>query len=88
MAEGNNPHDQYYMKNPEELFNVPTQPVDIDLQSSGIIEPHLQCAAFESPIRISEDEEWFGSELEEHCERALIYDSKHEVKKNNLFIFM
>ncbi|OOF99715.1 hypothetical protein ASPCADRAFT_138466 [Aspergillus carbonarius ITEM 5010] len=54
------PTDQHYMRNPEELFSKPNSELQIDLTNDLILEGHLQCAAFELPLRSDTDTLYFG----------------------------
>ncbi|PWY73634.1 P-loop containing nucleoside triphosphate hydrolase protein [Aspergillus heteromorphus CBS 117.55] len=57
------PTDQYYMRNPDELFTKPNAALQIDLSNELILEGHIQCAAFESPIHPVSDTCYFGPQL-------------------------
>jgi DEAD/DEAH box helicase domain-containing protein len=67
------PVDQYYVKNPDELFGKPTEDLMIDLESKVIVEAHLQCAGQEMPLSL-DDEIYFGPLTRELCETRLIKD--------------
>ena len=55
--------DQYYMSNPDEIFTKPNCELQVDLTNQLVLEGHLQCAAFEMPIRADADRAYFGAEL-------------------------
>lgn len=62
---GSTPIDEHYKQNPEELHNTDIYEdlcveglIDMDLKLL-IMEMHLQCAAFEYPIDMMRDMEWF-----------------------------
>lgn len=57
------PTDQHYMQNPDEIFTRPNCELQIDLSNELILEGHVQCAAFEMPIRPDEDHIYFGEQL-------------------------
>lgn len=57
------PTDQHYMQNPDEIFTRPNCELQIDLANELIFEGHIQCAAFEMPIRPDEDHIYFGNQL-------------------------
>ena len=57
------PTDQHYMQNPDEIFTRPNCELQIDLSNELILEGHVQCAAFEMPIRPEEDSIYFGHQL-------------------------
>lgn len=69
------PTDQYYMDNPDEIFTKPNCELQVDLQNPLVLEGHLQCAAFEMPIRPDEDMLYFGKQLPELAEERLVKDS-------------
>jgi DEAD/DEAH box helicase domain-containing protein len=54
------PTDQYFMSNPDELFTRPNCELQVDLENMLCLESHIQCAAFEMPIRPEVDEAYFG----------------------------
>ncbi|KAJ9302190.1 hypothetical protein DTO271G3_1056 [Paecilomyces variotii] len=68
------PTDQHYMKNPDEIFTKPNCELQIDLTNELILEGHIQCAAFEMPIRPEEDSHYFGENLREFASTRLIKD--------------
>lgn len=57
------PIDQHLMNKPDELFTKPNNSLQLDLSNPLVLEGHLQCAAFEMPIRVEEDKHFFGAEL-------------------------
>lgn len=69
------PTDQYYMDNPEEIFTKPNCELQVDLENLLALEGHVQCAAFELPIRPQEDKVYFGEQLLEIAEKRLVKDS-------------
>ena len=66
--------DQYYMENPDEIFTKPNCELQVDLQNMLVLEGHIQCAAFEMPIRPEEDKKYFGKQLTEIAEERMIKD--------------
>jgi DEAD/DEAH box helicase domain-containing protein len=69
------PTDQHYMKNPDEIFTRPNCELQIDLANELILEGHVQCAAFEAPIRPDEDHIYFTEQLFALAATRLIKDS-------------
>ncbi|GLI78584.1 ATP-dependent 3'-5' DNA helicase [Penicillium ochrochloron] len=69
------PTDQHYMQNPDEIFTRPNCELQIDLSNELIQEGHVQCAAFEMPIRPEEDYVYFGEQLFALAATRLIKDS-------------
>lgn len=68
------PTDQYYMENPDEIFKKPNCELQVDLQNMLVLEGHIQCAAFEMPIRPDEDKLYFGKQLPEIAEERMVKD--------------
>ena len=68
------PTDQFYMENPDEIFTKPNCELQVDLQNMLVLEGHVQCAAFEMPIRPHEDKLYFGEQLAEIAEERMIKD--------------
>jgi len=66
--------DQYYMENPDEIFTKPNCALQVDLQNMLVLEGHIQCAAFEMPIRSDEDKPYFGKQLPEIAEERMVKD--------------
>ena len=66
--------DQYYMDNPDEIFTKPNCELQVDLQNMLVLEGHIQCAAYEMPIRADEDQVYFGKLLLEVAEERMVKD--------------
>ncbi|PGH16614.1 hypothetical protein AJ80_05116 [Polytolypa hystricis UAMH7299] len=67
--------DQHYMRNPDELFTKPNCELQVDLTNELVLEGHLQCAAFEMPIRPDGDVMYFGPQLPELASTRLVRDN-------------
>ncbi|KAI5926709.1 hypothetical protein F4810DRAFT_699429 [Camillea tinctor] len=68
------PTDQHYMQNPDELFTKPNCELQVDLSNMLVLEGHLQCAAYEMPIKPVEDAVYFTANLVKLAEERLIKD--------------
>ncbi|MCJ1469951.1 hypothetical protein MMC07_008596 [Pseudocyphellaria aurata] len=77
--------DQYYMDNPDEIFLKPNCELQVDLQNMLVLEGHIQCAAYEMPIRPLEDKLYFGKQLPEIAEERLVKDSSGFYHCNDRF---
>ena len=55
-----NPLDQYYVTHPKSFFGKPHEEAIIDQANQKILEKHLACAAYETPLR-EKDVEFFGA---------------------------
>ncbi|KAI9704792.1 MAG: hypothetical protein M1836_006572 [Candelina mexicana] len=69
------PTDQYYMEHPDEIFTKPNCELQVDLQNMLVLEGHIQCAAYEMPIRPDEDKVYFGKNLPEIAEERMVKDT-------------
>ncbi|KAF3024177.1 hypothetical protein E8E14_009230 [Neopestalotiopsis sp. 37M] len=68
------PTDQHYMQNPNELFTKPNCELQVDLENMLVLEGHIQCAAYEMPIRPAEDAKYFSKDLAKIAEERLLID--------------
>ncbi|KAI3323406.1 P-loop containing nucleoside triphosphate hydrolase protein [Xylariaceae sp. AK1471] len=68
------PSDQHYMQNPDELFTKPNCKLQVDLNNMLVLEGHIQCAAYEMPIRPAEDACYFTPGLAKIAEERLVRD--------------
>ncbi|EMR61811.1 putative dead deah box helicase protein [Eutypa lata UCREL1] len=68
------PADQHYMQNPDELFTKPNCELQVDLENMLVLEGHIQCAAYEMPIRPVEDAQYFTQDLPQIAEERLVKD--------------
>ncbi|KAL4785140.1 hypothetical protein BJX76DRAFT_347201 [Aspergillus varians] len=69
------PTDQFYMRNPEELFSKPNCELQVDLSNELVLEGHVQCAAFELPLDPDQDHVYFGPQLSEFASTRLVRDA-------------
>lgn len=63
--------DSVCQTHPLELFNKQPDALALELESSIALESHLQCAAEELPIRLPDDETYFGTDIKEICDKHL-----------------
>ena len=68
------PTDQHYMQNPDEIFTKPNCQLQVDLENMLVLEGHIQCAAYEMPIRPVEDAQYFSKDLSKIAEERLVKD--------------
>ncbi|KAM5451810.1 ATP-dependent 3'-5' DNA helicase [Microsporum audouinii] len=74
LVGGQSAADQHYMRHPDELFTKPNCELLIDLENELVLEGHIQCAAFEMPIRLENDSIYFGPQLAELAATRLVKD--------------
>ncbi|KAL8935438.1 MAG: hypothetical protein Q9216_005420, partial [Gyalolechia sp. 2 TL-2023] len=77
--------DQYYMDNPDEIFTKPNCELQVDLHNMLVLEGHIQCAAFEMPIRPDEDQTYFGKQLPEIAAERMVRDPLNFYHCNDRF---
>jgi DEAD/DEAH box helicase domain-containing protein len=63
-----NPLDQYLMNHPYVIFDKPHEHAIVDLSNPYILSGHILCAASELPIKIENDMNYFGNNLEDFIE--------------------
>ena len=68
--------DQHYMANPDEIFTKPNCALSVDLENPLVLEGHIQCAAFEMPIRVPDDNTYFGSTLPDIAKDRMVKDAQ------------
>ena len=66
------PTDQYYMDNPDEIFTQPNCELQVDLQNLLVVEGHIQCGAYEMPIRPDQDSTYFTKLLPDICRDRMV----------------
>ena len=79
------PTDQHFMANPDEIFTRPNCELTVDLTNMLVLEGHVQCAAYEMPIIVEEDTQFFPKNLAELCEERLIRDGMGAYHCNERF---
>jgi len=57
--------DQYFVRNPAELFTRPPERAVINPDNPFVLRPHLACASHELPISANEDHELWGDALDD-----------------------
>eukprot|EP00192_Tetraselmis_astigmatica_P001777 CAMPEP_0117690540 /NCGR_PEP_ID=MMETSP0804-20121206/25183_1 /TAXON_ID=1074897 /ORGANISM="Tetraselmis astigmatica, Strain CCMP880" /LENGTH=1807 /DNA_ID=CAMNT_0005503597 /DNA_START=438 /DNA_END=5863 /DNA_ORIENTATION=- len=62
---------QYFMKHPQALFGRPIEQTTVDAHNPQLLTPHLVCAAAEMPLRLREDDCYFGSGLRSYASAAV-----------------
>lgn len=64
--------DQWFVNHPNDLFERPPEPVVVNVRNPHIRDPHLGCAAYENPLRPT-DERWWP-DLDEGVHRSVLND--------------
>ncbi len=69
---GENQMDQWFVQHPDELFARPPEPAVINVTNPHILDPHLCCAAYESPL-VPTDSQWWA-DLDDGIRRMVAAD--------------
>lgn len=72
LVAGDDQLDQWFVKHPEDLFERPAEPAVVNLSNPHVLDPHLSCAAFETPLSPL-DEAWWP-DLDDGVRRAVLAD--------------
>lgn len=80
------PTDQHYMANPDEIFTKPNCALQVDLENMLVVEGHIQCAAYEMPINIEVDREYFGELLPKVAKERMRRDKDEFYHCNERFL--
>lgn len=64
LVAGDDQLDQWFVHNPEELFQRSPEPAVVNIENPYVLNPHLACAAFELPLTDA-DEVWWPNVLDD-----------------------
>ncbi|MCB1248863.1 MAG: DEAD/DEAH box helicase [Acidimicrobiales bacterium] len=73
LVAGDDQLDQWLMAHPAEAFSRPPEPAVINVANPFVLDPHLACAAYESPLTPA-DERWWPGLLDDGVLRGAIDD--------------
>jgi len=73
LVAGDDALDQYLMAHPDEVFSRPPEPAVVTPSNPFVLDAHLACAAYESPLAAA-DERWWGDDLDEGVRRLVHAD--------------
>ncbi|MEL7156075.1 MAG: DEAD/DEAH box helicase [Actinomycetota bacterium] len=72
LVAGEDQLDQWFVNHPTDLFARPPEPVVVNVANPNIRDPHLGCAAYELPLRLT-DERWWP-DLDDGVRRSVLDD--------------
>ena len=64
LVAGDDQLDQWLMAHPEEVFTRPPEPAVVNPANPYVLDAHLACAAYETPLS-ADDERWWGDDLDD-----------------------
>ncbi len=70
LVAGDDALDQYLMAHPTELFERALEPAVINPANPFVLDAHLACAAYESPLS-ADDGRWWGEDLDDGVRRLV-----------------
>lgn len=73
LVAGDDALDQYLMAHPGEVFSRAPEPAVINPGNPFVLDAHLACAAYETPLAPA-DERWWGDDLDDGVRRLAIAD--------------
>ena len=73
LVAGDDALDQYLMAHPNEVFTRPPEPAVVNPSNPFVLDAHLACAAYETPLSAG-DERWWGDDLDEGVRRLVHAD--------------
>ncbi|MEZ5171669.1 MAG: DEAD/DEAH box helicase [Acidimicrobiia bacterium] len=83
LVAGDDQLDQWYLRNPDELFTRPLERAVVNPDNPYVLGPQVRCAAHEIPLT-PHDEEYFGDGLDEAV-RALVHDDLLKPRGGRMF---
>jgi DEAD/DEAH box helicase domain-containing protein len=78
LVAGDDALDQYLMAHPDEVFSRPPEPAVVNPANPFVLDAHLACAAYETPLT-AEDERWWGDDLDDGV-RRLVQDDRLRIR--------
>ncbi len=72
VVAGEDQLDQWFVNHPDDLFRRPPEPVVVNVANPNVLDPHLGCAAYESPLQWT-DERWWA-DLDDGVHRSVLAD--------------
>jgi len=74
LVAGDDALDQYFMTHPAEVFTRPPEPAVINPSNPFVLDAHLACAAFESPLGHDDEQWWDHADLADSVRRLVVDD--------------
>jgi DEAD/DEAH box helicase domain-containing protein len=73
LVAGEDALDQWLMAHPDQVFSRPPEPAVVNVANPFVLEPHVACAAYESPLT-PDDRDLWGGELDEAVRSLVVAD--------------
>ncbi len=74
LVAGDDALDQYLIAHPSEVFTRPPEPAVVNPSNPFVLDAHLACAAFESPLTPHDDAWWDHADLADGVRRLVVDD--------------
>jgi DEAD/DEAH box helicase domain-containing protein len=72
LVAGDDQLDQWFVNHPTDLFSRAPEPAVVNVANPNIRDPHLGCAAFETPLRPTDDRWW--TDIDDGVHRSVLSD--------------
>ena len=72
LIAGDDQLDQWFVQHPEDLFTRPAEPAVVNVANPNVLDPHLGCAAYETPLQ-PRDHLWWA-DLDDGIRRLVVSD--------------
>lgn len=79
LVAGDDALDQYLMSHPAEVFTRPPEPAVVNPANPFVLDAHLACAAYETPLA-PEDARWWGDDVLADGVRRLVLDDRLKIR--------
>ena len=73
LVAGEDQLDHYFLNHPDEVFSRPPEPAVVNPSNPYVLDPHLACAAYETPLA-HRDERWWSADLDDGIRRLVVDD--------------
>jgi DEAD/DEAH box helicase domain-containing protein len=79
LVAGDDALDQYLMSHPSEVFTRAPEPAVVNPDNPFVLDAHLACAAYETPLS-PDDARWWGDEVLADGVRRLVVDDRLKIR--------
>ena len=80
LVGGDDQLDRYLMRHPDEVFSRPPEPSVVNTANPFILDPHLECAAYELPLSYDDLRWWTHEELHDGV-RDLVREDRLRLRR-------
>jgi DEAD/DEAH box helicase domain-containing protein len=74
LVAGDDQLDHYFLRHPDEVFSRSPEPAVINPANPFVLDPHLACAAYETPLAHRDERWWADDDLHDGVRRLVVDD--------------